>query len=178
MHWRAAQQQESGADCGGFCGEAGPPEEGRSTAAAAQLHVSVPARRWWWALSVLRWRRMQAVWTQWMAAQLCICPAEYGGACGEAGPLSAESGMARPRERLGLHATRDGGPWTTDGTGDTQGSTLKLFGQGRAEECAWPRPYGARPGLMAWHAVRDFESLPGGRWPSGAGGLPRFAAPP
>ena len=176
-------------------------EEGRSTAAAARLHASVPTRLWRWALSVLRWRRVQAVWTHWMRGGDQLeqqSSAEYGGDRGEAGPLSAVSDMPRPRELGGLHAQHDGGPWTTVGTSDTlntRGSPRELFGQistwpcelfgqisswpdvaestvplgrsplrvdqeidvgqGRAEEGAWPLPYGARPGRMAWHHIKQ-----------------------
>ena len=41
-------------------------EEGRKTAAAAPTSP-LRSSLWTWALSVLRWRRVQAVWTAWMA---------------------------------------------------------------------------------------------------------------
>ena len=51
------------------CKEAacGTLAESRFTATAAPM-LQLRSSRWRMALSILRWRRMQAVWTQWMAA--------------------------------------------------------------------------------------------------------------
>ena len=51
------------------CKEAacGTLAESRFTATAAPM-LQLRSSRWRMALSILRWRRMQTVWTQWMAA--------------------------------------------------------------------------------------------------------------
>lgn len=67
-------------------------EEGRSTAAAAlqsaDASLGPGGARWQTALSILRWRRMQAVWIGWMVSQA----SESSGAVSARGVAVSEGG--------------------------------------------------------------------------------------
>ena len=135
---------------------------------------------------MLRWRRLQAVWTSWMVGggqQDQKSSADHGGYCGEAGPLSAVLFMPRPREPGDLHAQLDGGPWSTDGTGATPGggSPQYLFGWAerrvRPSLPRWVMPFSTgsptRSPLRVGHELRVGQ----GRAEESAGPLPYGARP-